>query len=123
MKLMSSNITGERRCPRELSDTMRAPPAAVERVVQSAGQSEVAQMVGGELQLPTLCRQLEVRQRHHAGVVDEQMERSTPARGEGGDRRLVREVEPADVECIVARGGGDVGGTSVSGGGIARPRA
>ena len=119
VKFRSSKITGERRCPTELSDTIRASPAVGERVVQAECEREVAEVVGRELHLPALRRQLELGQRHHAGVVDQDVQRPAPVRDEGGDGRLVGEVEPADVDGGVAGGGGDVGGGPLAGVGVA----
>ncbi len=75
-------------------------------------------MVGRELHLPALPGQLEVGQRHHAGVVDEHLQRPAPGRDEGGDRPLVGKIEPADVDGGVARRGGDLGGRSTAGIGV-----
>jgi hypothetical protein len=90
-----------------------------EGVVEAEGEREVPEVVGRELHLPALRGQLELGQRHHAGVVDEQVQRPAPARGEGGDRRAAGQVEPADVDVGVAGGGGDVGGRLLAGAGVA----
>jgi hypothetical protein len=51
--------------------------------------------------------------------VDQQIRRPAPVRDEGRDRRLVGEVESADVDGHVAGGGSDVGGGPLTGAGIA----
>ena len=77
----------------------RDDPSSVrggQRVVQADGEREVPEVVGGELHLPALGRVLERGERHHAGVVDEQVQRAAPVRHERGHRGLVDEVEAAD---------------------------
>ena len=49
--------------------------------MQAGGQREVAEVVGGELHLPALGRAGQ-RGGHHAGVVDEDVQRPVPARRE-----------------------------------------
>jgi len=58
---------------------MRGPPGpgGGERVVQSVGEREVAEVVGGELQFPALGCAL-LGGSHDAGVVDEQVRRLVP---------------------------------------------
>ena len=90
-----------------------------ECVVQAECEREVAEVVGRELHLPALFSPLEVGQSHHAGVIDEQVERPAPVRDEGGDGGLVGEVESLDVNGGVAGGSGDVGGDPVAGVGVA----
>ena len=67
-----------------------------ERVVQPAGQGEVPDVVGRELQLPAAVGQLMRWQRHHSGVVDEQVQRPVPGGDEGAHGVEVGEVESAD---------------------------
>ena len=68
-----------------------------ERIVEPDSEREVPEVVGCELKLPAVSGQGELRQGHHPGVVDQQVQRSTPAGGELGGRRLVGEIEPPDV--------------------------
>jgi hypothetical protein len=114
---MSSKITGERRCPAELSDTIRASPVAASASCRPSASAKVAQVVGRELHLPALRGPTQVGQ-YHAGVVDQQVKRPGPFRDERGDGRSVGEVEPANTDGTVAGGDGDVGGGPVAGVGI-----
>ena len=83
---MSSKITGERRCPAELTDTTRAFGGG-ERVVEAERERKMAEVIGRERHLPALRGPLQGGQ-YHPGVVDQQVKRPGPARGECGDRRL-----------------------------------
>ena len=56
-----------------------------ECVVQAECEREVAEVVGRELHLPALRGPLKVGQSHHPGVVDQDVQRSAPVGGEGGD--------------------------------------
>jgi hypothetical protein len=85
-----------------------------EGVVQAQRECEVAEVVGGEVRLDALRVQREFGQRHDAGVVDEQVERSGPASGEGGHRPGVGEVESAHTNSGIAGAGSDVGGRPCS---------
>ena len=76
--------------------------------MQGRGEREVAEVVGRELQLDALRRALQGRQRHHPGVVDEDVERAVPL--EAGERG---EVEAADVRAA------EVGRDALAGGGVA----
>jgi hypothetical protein len=87
--------------------------------MQAEREREVAEVVGLELELPALRGQLEVRQCHHAGVVDEDVQRARSARYEGGDRGRVRQVEPDDVDRVVTRAGPNVGGRTLAGANVA----
>ena len=99
---------------------MRAPSGRGEGAVQPGGQREVAEVVGGELALPSAVGELERGDRHHAGVVDQQVQRAGPR---GGERRAtLGEVDEVDVRHVhvgVAGGRGDVGRDPVPGGGVA----
>ena len=90
-----------------------------ERVVQPERKREVAEVIRGELHLDAARGELELGQRHHAGVVDEQVQRPVPAAGERGDRRQIGEVEPADMDVRVAGRRGDVGRGPVARAGVA----
>jgi hypothetical protein len=63
-----------------------------QRVVEAEREHEVAEMVGRELELPAVRRQLERGQRHHAGVVGEDVERLGPVVRESGDRGRIGEI-------------------------------
>jgi len=61
---------------------------------QQAGEREVAQVVGAELELEPVARGL-LRRHHHAGVVDQQIDPlSLEPAGE-----LAHRVEAAEIEC------------------------
>ena len=87
--------------------------------MQSECEREVAEVVGRELQLPALGRELPVGQPHHGGVVDEQVQRPGPSPRRTRRPSPVGEIEPADVNGGVARRGGDVGGGPFAGLGVA----
>ncbi len=84
-----------------------------ERAAQTAGEREVPEVVGRELQLPAFGGAL-FRRGHHAGVVDEDVQRSVPFVDECGDRGTVGEVEGRDVDATV-----DLGRDARSGGAVA----
>ena len=69
---------------------------------QQAGQREVAEVVGAELQLEAVGGA--ARDRHHAGVVDQDVEVALQLVGEPAHRREVGEVEAAHVEVAVQLG-------------------
>ena len=69
---------------------------------QTKHEREMAEIVAGELHLPALVGSLEFGDRHHAGVVHQDVKRTPPPLGEGGDRRLVGQVETLDVYGVVA---------------------
>lgn len=76
----------------------RDDPGAVRRRecrVEAEGEGEVAQVVDGELRLPTVRCADEFRRSHHSGVVDQDVQRAVPGRHERGDRRPVGQVEPS----------------------------
>jgi hypothetical protein len=70
------------------------PPADV--LEQQVGEREVAEVVGAELQLEAL-RGASERRRHHAGVVDQQVELPVPRGGELAHRLEARQIELAYV--------------------------
>ena len=76
---------------------------------QQVGQREVAEVVGGQVQLDAVGRRAE-RQREHAGVVDEHVDR--PDRlGEGPHRRQVGQVEQSELDVaghLLGRGAAPV---------------
>ena len=78
-----------------------------ERFVQAQREREVAEVVGRELAAPS-PRGVRLGRRHHAGVVDEDVQRAVPGVRERGDRRAIGEVEVAHVDVGVARRRGDV---------------
>ncbi len=98
---MSSKTTGERRWPRELSDTIRATPAAASASCSVNASAKWPRWLVANCSSHPFGCQLTVGQSHHAGVVDQQMERTAPSRDEGGNRRLVGEIEATDVESLV----------------------
>ena len=55
----------------------------------------MTQVVGGELQFPAF-RRTRLRRSHHAGVVDQDVQRAGPARDERRHRRLVSQIELLD---------------------------
>lgn len=84
-----------------------------ERVVQARGEREVAQMVGGELQLPSLFGVL-LGAGHDAGVVHQDVQRALPGRGECGDGRRIGEVQVGHMHVLVAGRFGDVLGDELA---------
>ena len=87
--------------------------------METEREHEVAEMVGRELELPAVWRQLERGQRHHAGVVDEDVERSGPGVREGGDRGRIGEVQRSDVNRVVAGRLADLDRGALAGVGVA----
>src|ERR1700744_90336 len=62
---------------------------------QASGEREMTEMVGSELHFETIGRGLAARQRHDAGIVDQEIEGLTaghPLR-EVGDRGEARQIE------------------------------
>jgi hypothetical protein len=88
-----------------------------QRVVQTGGQREMAEVVGAELGLPAL-RGPAVRGVHHAGVVHQDVERSVPGGGERVDTRQIGEIELFDDDVGATGGVGDVGGDRHLGAGV-----
>jgi hypothetical protein len=74
-----------------------------ERVVQPGGEGEVAQEVRGELHFPALAGALELRERHDAGVVDQDVQRLVPGSGEAADGVLVGQVQGAHRDLVLDR--------------------
>jgi hypothetical protein len=64
--------------------------------VQADRKGEVPEVIGRELQLPSFRREVPLRYRHHACVVDQDVERSIPVRDERGHRTWIREIESGD---------------------------
>ena len=73
---------------------------------EQAREREVAEVVGAELQLVTVVRLAVLRRRHHAGVVDQQVEGAFEAGHEVLDRLLGCEIELLHLGCAghLARG-------------------
>lgn len=86
-----------------------------QRVVEAVGESEVAEMVRRELKLPAGRCQPQLGYRHHPSVVDQDVERSAPARDEGRDRVRLGQIERPDVYGRIARRRGDLRGGLGSG--------
>jgi len=82
--------------------------------VQPEREAEVAEVVGRELVFPALGRTVE-RLCHHAGVVDQEVQRTLPVRGERGDGPAIRQLDRLDEDARVAGPGGDLGGGSAAG--------
>jgi hypothetical protein len=79
---------------------------------EPSGEGEVAEVVGAELQLVAVDRRLSLGRRHHAGVVDQQVDRHglvDQLAGELGDRREGRQVQVAQAETGVRHGRADRG--------------
>ena len=55
---------------------MRAEGAAQQRGHQEAGQREVSEMIGSDLQFEAICREPAFGKSHHAGIVDQQIQRT-----------------------------------------------
>jgi hypothetical protein len=72
-----------------------------ERAVQPEREPEVAEVVGGELQLPAPRGALFGRG-HHARVVDQDVQRALPAPRERGDRSGVGQLQFADPQRAAA---------------------
>jgi len=79
----------------------------------------MAEVVGRELQFPTVRSQLKFGGEGKARVVDEQVQRPAPAPDEGCNRRSVGEVQRHDVDGGVAGCRDDVGGGPATGVGVA----
>ena len=81
-----------------------------EGVVETERESEVPEVVRGELELPALLRAVQRRQRHDPGVVDEHVEGAGPGAGERVDGAAVEEVELGDTDVpgsgLLSEGGG-----------------
>ena len=97
---------------------MRASAVDRERLLQPKREREVAEVIGRKLKLPALGR-VPLWARHHAGVVDEQVERSPPVPGKRVDRLAIRQVEVGHVHLFVTRAADDVSGDAVAGGDVA----
>ena len=70
----------------ELTVTMRERSVVTMRSSSRPGQREVAEVVGGHLQLEAV-RRLAVRRAHHARVVDEEVEAGVLRRGRASAAR------------------------------------
>jgi hypothetical protein len=110
---MSSKTTGERRLGGGADRDDARPGGGRERAVQAGGQGEVAEVVGGELHLPAFGGAHQ-RGGHQPGVVDQDVQRARPVRGEGAHGCLVGEVERGDQDRLVAGAGDDVPGGAVA---------
>jgi hypothetical protein len=89
------------------------PAGGRECAMQSGGQCEVAEMIGGELELPTLRRSGQ-RAGHDPGIVDQDVHRLVPRGDERRDRCRVGEVNRRDQDVGVAGGGLDLRGDALS---------
>ena len=86
------------RWPTLLTVTTREPSTGKHIVEQLAGQREVAEVVGAELQLETVFGGLAYRRVHHASVVDQQVDaREVGAQFVG---RLADAVQRRQVELL-----------------------
>ena len=80
-----------------------------QRAEQQSGEREVAEMIGPQLRFEAVgcCT---ARRRHHAGIVDQQID-AVPLTGdprrEGADRREVRQVELLDIYARARHRGPD----------------
>jgi hypothetical protein len=81
--------------------------------VERQRQREVAQVVDGKLHFPPFRRAL-LRQRHHAGIVHQHVQRIVPAGRKSADGLTIREIQAADARAASARAPRNLGG---------RPRA
>jgi hypothetical protein len=81
----------------------------LEHAVQPEREGEVTELVGGELQLPTLGGAA-LRCGHDARVADQDVERTTPGADECPDRSLLRIAPVAG--AALAESGGRVSGPS-----------
>jgi hypothetical protein len=71
--------------------------------VQTDGEREVSKEVGAELKFEALRRLFELRHRHDAGVVDQDVEWALPGIGESLDGPEIRQIKGLDVDGLVAR--------------------
>ena len=78
--------------------------------MQAEREREVAEVVGRELHLLAAVRERQLLDRHHAGVVDEDVERPVPAGHEGVDAGEVGQLEVGDRDVVVAGARADVAG-------------
>ncbi len=78
-----------------------------QRLVQTGGEGEVAQVVGGELPFPSLFGVL-LGAGHDARVVHQDVQRAPPGGGESGDGRGIGQVEMREAHLLIARRCGDV---------------
>ena len=86
--------------------------------MQAGGELEMAEMIGRELKLVTARRECELRDGHHAGVVDQDVERPVPTVDERGDRRRIGELQAPHVDGTVACRRADGGGYRLAGGDV-----
>jgi len=61
------------------------------------GERIMTEIVGAELHLETVGRRLPLRQRHHAGIVDQEIERAMS----GGEARRLRRLHGL-LQCMAA---------------------
>ena len=91
----SSKSMNPVRCARLLTLTTLGAACPAQQRHQPGRESEVAEMVRSELHLKTIRRGLPARQRHHAGIVDQEIERRPGAHPlrEVGDRCKAGQIE------------------------------
>ena len=106
-KWMSSKTTGERRWALELSETIRAPPAAASASCRPVASAKWPRWLVANCSSQPSGVRCSSGERHHAGVVDQDVQRAVPGGDERGDRGLVGEVEAADADgpAVDRRGG------------------
>jgi hypothetical protein len=71
--------------------------------VQADGEREMTEMVGGELHFVPGRGEGELRQGHHAGIVDEDVQRPGPRAHEAGHRGRIGQVQLRDPQRTRAR--------------------
>ena len=94
--LPSSTDSSPRWWATEATGTTRGVAALQQARQQQAGQREVAEVVGAELELVAVLGLAVLRRRHHPGVVDQQVERALEPVRERVHGRLRGEVELLD---------------------------
>ena len=68
--------------------------------MQAKSQGEMTKMIGRELHLVSAGRELQFLNGHHAGIVDEDVERFVPFRHEGVDGISIDQVEVRDMNAM-----------------------
>jgi hypothetical protein len=86
--------------------------------MQTVREREMAEMIGGELHFVSAVRQCQILDGHHAGVVDQDVQRPAPFCGEGGDAGQVAEVQRADGDRVVPGVRADVPADPFTGGDV-----
>ncbi len=77
--------------------------------MQTEREPEVAEVIGGELQLVAALRSAQLGKSHHAGVVHQDLERAAPRAHELVHAAGVRQIQGADEDLVVSARALDAG--------------